>query len=155
DQDADRRTCQPGPGEERMSESLTIQREVHFGRQARGRKELEAGPEPQPAAQAPGRVPRVVKLMALALRLDGLLRAGAIKDYGELARLGHVTRARVSQVMNLLNLAPDLQEKILFLPRTERGRAPLILAQLQPLASTPDWKKQRRLWAALPGKSGD
>jgi hypothetical protein len=132
-----------------MNESLTIERAVHFGRQARGRKELEAGPPPQPAVQEPGRLPRVAKLMALALRLDGLLRAGAIKDYGELAHLGRVTRARISQILNLLNLAPDIQEAILFLPRTERGRAPVILAQLQPIASTPDWKKQRRLWGEL------
>src|SRR5262249_28929278 len=128
---------------------LTIERAVHFGRQARGRKELEAGPPPQPPVQEPGRVPRVAKLMALALRLDGLLRAGAIKDHGELARLGHVTRARVSQVMNLLNLGPDIIEALLFLPRTERGRAPVILAQLQPIASTYNWKKQRRLWGEL------
>jgi hypothetical protein len=138
-----------------MSETLTIERTVHFGRQARGRKELAAGPPPPPAVQEAGRVPRVARLMALALRLDGLLRSGAIKNYGELARLGHATRARVSQVMNLLNLAPDLQEAIRFLPRTERGRAPLLLAQLQPIASTPDWHKQRRLWAALPAESGD
>jgi hypothetical protein len=87
--------------------------------------------------------------MALALRFDGLVRSGAVQDYAELARLGHVTRARVSQIMNLLNLAPDLQEALLFLPRTQRGRAPLILAQLQPIASTPDWKRQRRRWREL------
>src|SRR3712207_3152134 len=34
----------------------------------------------------------------------------------KVARLGHVTRARVTQIMNLLNLAPDIQEAILFLP---------------------------------------
>ncbi len=137
-----------------MSESLTIKREIHFGRQARGRKGLETGPPPAPVVPE-GRVARVARLMALAIRLDGLLRAGAIKDYGELARLGHVTRARVSQVMNLVNLAPDIQEALLFLPRTERGRAPVIMAQLQPIASTPDWQKQRRLWAALQVESGD
>ena len=90
-----------------MSESLTIQREVHFGRQARGRKELEPGPAP-PVAE-PGRVPRVSRLMALALRLDGLLRSGAVKGYGELARLGHVTRPRVSQVLNLLSRRKELR----------------------------------------------
>jgi hypothetical protein len=87
--------------------------------------------------------------MALALRLDGLLRTGQILHYGELARLGHITRARVSQIMNLLHLAPDIIEALLFLPRTERGRAPVILAQLQPVACTPDWKKQRRMWREL------
>jgi hypothetical protein len=72
-----------------------------------------------------------------------------IESYTEIGRLGHVTRARVSQIMNLLNLAPDIQEAILDLPRIETGRAPIILAQLQPIASTLDWRKQRRMWADL------
>jgi hypothetical protein len=87
--------------------------------------------------------------MALALRLDDLVRAGEIASYAELARLGHVTRARVCQILNLVCLAPDLQEALLFLPRTERGRDPIILADLQPIAATPDWRRQRRLWARL------
>jgi hypothetical protein len=51
--------------------------------------------------------------------------------------------------MNLLNLAPDIQEAILFLPRTVRGRDPLIVRELQPIASIPDWRKQRVLWQQL------
>jgi hypothetical protein len=132
-----------------MNTTLTIERAVHFDRRGKGaRKVLADGPEPQAPAE-PGRVPRVARLMALALRFDGLVRSGAVKDYAELARLGHVTRARVSQIMNLLNLAPDFQELLLFLPRTVRGRAPIILRDLQPIASTPDWKRQRRLWREL------
>jgi hypothetical protein len=77
------------------------------------------------------------------------LREGAVASYAELARLGHVTPARVSQIMNLLCLAPDLQEQLLFLPPTERGRDPIILHQLQPIAQVLDWKKQRRLWHDL------
>ena len=87
--------------------------------------------------------------MALALRFDEQLRAGEFASSAELARLGHVTRARVCQIMNLVNLAPDLQEALLFLPRTERGRDRVILADLQPIAAAPDWRKQRRLWARL------
>jgi hypothetical protein len=128
--------------------TLTIEREVHFQTQARGRKRLQAGPAPA-APVEPGRVPRVSRLMALAIRFDGLLKVGAVKDYAELARLGHVTRARVSQVMSLLYLAPDLQEAVLFLPRTLRGRDPIPLWRLLPIAATPDWRKQRRLWAGL------
>jgi len=135
-----------------MTAALTIEREVHFQAQARGRKRLRAGPAPQGPPPDPGRVPRVARLMALALRFEGLLRAGVVRDYAELARLGHVTRARVSQVMNLLSLAPDLQEAVLFLPRTLRGRDPIPLWRLQPIASTPDWRKQRRLWAGLHGR---
>jgi hypothetical protein len=48
--------------------------------------------------------------MALAIRFDGLLREETVRDYPELARLDHVTRARMTQIMKLLDLAPDLQE---------------------------------------------
>jgi hypothetical protein len=88
-------------------------------------------------------------LAALALRFEGLVRTGAVGSYAEIAQLGHVSRARVSQVINLLNLAPDILEAILLLPRTERRRDPIHLRQLQPIASTLDWGKQRRQWRDL------
>jgi hypothetical protein len=87
--------------------------------------------------------------MALALRFDALVRSGPISSYSELASLGQVTRARICQIMNLLHLAPDLQEALLFLPPTPRGRDPIILADLMPIAATLDWRKQRRLWRQL------
>jgi hypothetical protein len=59
-------------------------------------------------------------------------------DQAELARLGHVTRARLTQIMNLLCLAPDIQEQILFLPATERGRDVVAEKQLRPVAGAPD-----------------
>jgi len=62
-----------------------------------------------------GRVPRISRLMALAVRMEGLVRGGQVKDYAELARLGGVSRARVTQVLNLRNLAPAIQERLLFL----------------------------------------
>ena len=128
---------------------LTIERAVHFSKRGRGfHKELRPGPAASPPAQA-GRVPRVARLMALALRFEHLVRQGAVASYAELARLGHVTRARVSQVTNLLGLAPDIQEQILFLPATERGRDAIQLRHLQPIAQALDWKKQRRLWHDL------
>jgi hypothetical protein len=128
----------------------TIERQVHFRHAGHGRgKQVHQGPAPAEPKLPKGRVPRVSRLMALALRLDDLLQSGAIASYAELARLGHVTRARVCQIMNLVCLAPDLQEALLFLPRTERGRDPIILADLQPIAATPDWRRQRRLWARL------
>jgi hypothetical protein len=51
-----------------------------------------------PAAAAPGRVPRVSRLLALALHLDRLLMTGTAAGYGELALLGHVSRARTLRV---------------------------------------------------------
>ena len=127
--------------------TMTITTPVNFGRAARGRRRLESSP-PQPVRR-PGRVPRVARLMALALRFQEQVRTGALSSYTELADLGHVTRARVSQIMNLINLATDIQEAILFLPRTEQGRDPIHLRLLQPITAATDWKKQRRLWQAL------
>jgi hypothetical protein len=98
---------------------------------------------------AEGRVPRVARLLALALRFEKLVSEKQLADYSTLARLGHVSRARISQIMNLLLLAPDIQEAILFLPLTRGGRDPIRLAWLQPIALTWSWDKQRRLWSAL------
>ena len=131
-----------------MSMTLTIELPVHFQRCGHGsRKELHAGVPTPPLP--PGRVPRVARLMALALRLDELVRTGQVASYSALASLGQVTRARISQILNLLHLAPDLQEALLFLPPTQRGRDPIILADLMPIAAAFDWRKQRRLWRQL------
>jgi hypothetical protein len=131
-----------------MSTTLTIELPVHFHRSGHGsRKEMRSGA--QTPALPPGRVPRVSRLMALALRFEELVRAGQIESYSALASLGHVSRARVSQIANWLSLAPDIQEALLFLPLTQRGRDPIILADLMPIAAAFDWRKQRRLWRQL------
>jgi hypothetical protein len=85
----------------------------------------------------------------LALRFDRLITAGEVADQADLARLGHVTRARVTQIMNLLQLAPDIQEAILFLPRTTKGRDPIREIVVRPIAAEPYWRNQRRLWKCL------
>ena len=87
-------------------------------------------------------VPRIARLMALAIRFDGLLRAQEFRDYAELARLGRVTRARMTQIMKLLNLAPDIQEQVLFLP----ARKGLNERNLRPIISRIDWQAQRRMF---------
>ena len=63
----------------------------------------------------PPRVPRLARLLALAIQLDRLVYDEEICEYAALARLGHVSRARMSQIMNLVHLAPDIQEEILFM----------------------------------------
>jgi hypothetical protein len=84
--------------------------------------------------------------MALAIHFDLLIRDGVVADYADLARLGRVTRARVTQIMNLLNLAPDLQEEILFLATDQQGRTPVIEKRVRPIVATMDWQTQRRMW---------
>ena len=97
----------------------------------------------------PGNIPRVARLMALAIHFEGLLRRGDVPDYATLARLGQVTRARMSQIMGLLHLAPDIQEEILFLPRTIQGRDPVTEHDLRPIAVLLDWEQQRAAWRRL------
>ena len=125
-----------------MSLTLTIEVPLSFPHSGRGNpKELHADAD---AASLPvGRVPRVARLMALALRLDELVRTGQVANYSALASLGRVTRARIGRIVNLIQLAPDLQEALLFLPPTRRGRDPIILADLMPIAAAFDWRKQR------------
>ena len=131
-----------------MTMTMTIEVAVDFQPIGRyGRKGVVAGEE-QPSLPA-GRVPRVARLMALALRLEQLVRTGQVRNYTELASLGHVPRARLCQIMNLLHLAPDIQETLLYLPPTLRGRDAILLADLQPIATALDWRKQRRLWRQL------
>lgn len=123
---------------------ITIERKVHFHQGRRTRKELRDG---DAAHVTPiRRVPRVSRLMALAIRLDQLIRDGVVADQAELARLGHVSRARLTQIMNLLCLAPDLQEQILFLPPLTGGRAAITEKHLRPIAAIPSWNKQRQIW---------
>jgi hypothetical protein len=131
-----------------MNRTLTIEVPVSFPHPGRGRHQ-ERSSRAATASLPSGRVPRVARLMALALRLDELVRTGQVAGYSSLASLGHVTRARICQILNLIHLAPDIQEALLFLPPTQRGRDAIILADLQPITAAFDWRKQRRLWRRL------
>jgi hypothetical protein len=131
-----------------MSESLIIEGSLCIGRrgQARGQERAADGRLRAPAS---ARAPRLARLMALALRLEALVQEGTVGSYAELARLGHVSRARLSQILSLLSLAPDLQEKLLFWERPGRGREPLALRHLLPITAILDWHEQRRRWRKL------
>jgi hypothetical protein len=87
-------------------------------------------------------IPRIARLMALAIRLEGLVRDETVQDYAELAQLGRVTRARITQIMKLLQLAPDLQEQLLFLPEVQGLNERNLRAIVQQL----DWSEQRRMF---------
>jgi hypothetical protein len=104
------------------------------------------GPPPTAPERAKGRLPRITRYMALAIYYEDLIRQGHVYDYAEIATLGHVTRARVTQIMNLRLLAPDLQERLLFLIRIVGGRDVLCLRRLQSIALESDWRKQRDYW---------
>jgi len=127
---------------------ITIIQPVTFQRGRKGRKHLSHEPKP-PKVPAEPRMPRISKLMALAIRFNEQIQKGKISDLSELARLAHVTQPRVTQIMNLTHLAPDIQEELLFLPRIVTGRAPIHERRLRPIVAEIDWVKQRVMWRTL------
>lgn len=112
-----------------------------------GRKVIEEGGAAQTADL--GRVPRISRLVALAIYMRDLVNRGEVADYAELARLGQVSAARITQIMNLLHLAPDILEEILNLPRTIRGRDAVTERQHRLVAAVPAWREQRAMWSEL------
>jgi hypothetical protein len=129
---------------------IKVKRKVQFVRGQAGRRQIADKPKP-PIIAPTGRIPRVSKLMALAIRFDGLLRSGVVSDQSELARLAKVTQPRMTQIMNLLHLAPDIQEQILFLPPVTAGKPPIHEKMLRPVAAQVAWGVQRAKWMAILG----
>lgn len=119
---------------------------VSFENRRKGQKVITTR---KPMVHGVGHTPRISKLMALAHHFEQLVVSGAVKDYAELARLGMVSRARITQIMNLLLLAPDIQEAILFLPKTVEGHDPIKLKHLQPICLERDWRRQSARWQTL------
>ena len=129
---------------------MTAEIDVQFDRGRRGRKRATTGGEKPGAPPASrGRLPRVTKLMALAIRFERLVQTGEVASYAELARLGHVTRARMTQIMAFLHLAPEIQDAILHLPPVERGRDPITERDIRPIQAEVGWGRQRGMWRAL------
>jgi DNA invertase Pin-like site-specific DNA recombinase len=92
--------------------------------------------------QALGRIPRVSRLMALALKFQDLLSRGTVRNHAALAELGHVSRTRVCQILRLTDLAPAIQEALLFLPKTVTGPDRFTEKRLRAIATLVDWEAQ-------------
>lgn len=127
-------------------DGATVTFKVHFRNGEKGRRRLRNGDRPAPQKVDPGRIPRISRLMALAIRFENLIRQGVVRDYADLARLGGVSRARISQIMALLNLAPHIQEDLLFLPRTITGKDAITERLIRRIASEADLGEQKTAW---------
>ena len=124
-----------------MAEAL--RRQVWFTRDRQQESEEES------ASEDASRISRVARLLALAIRYDQLLQAGHVHDYQELSQLGQVSRARITQIMNLRLLAPDIQEAILFWETGKSGSGPISERDLRPIVAHTSWSRQRAMWAQL------
>ena len=104
---------------------------------------------PPPAPEPVGRVPRVARLLALAHKIDGMIRSGELRDLAHAAKVVGVTRARMSQLMGLTLLAPQIQEAILDLPPVTKGRDPITERNLREIVAEPVWERQAVVWTKL------
>lgn len=119
--------------QDRREDEVPLQWDPRRGRPGRRKAKPELGP----------RIPRITRLMALAIKFEDMIARGEVRDYAEIARLGFVTRARLTQIMNLLLLAPEIQEAILFQqslpPDLERGET-----RLRAITTINEWEWQSR-----------
>ena len=97
-------------------------------------------------AAPPTRTLQVAKDLALAHKVDALIRCGELRDFKDAASVLELSRARVSQIMNLLLLAPEIQEGVLELPEVCTKSEPVTERRLRPIVAEPDWKKQISKW---------
>lgn len=134
------------------AEAAGLQIETVLPRPVGGRRQ-PAARRPRLGPVAP-RLPRVTRLMALAIKFQDMVARGEVRDYADIARLGHITRARATQLMNLLHLAPDIQENLLF-PAEDGVTSEATERDLRSIAASVHWGVQRKLWRPLhqPGVS--
>ena len=107
--------------------------------------ESHALSRPHLTPTSPGTKLRVARLLAFAHYIDTQIRDREIADLADAARQTGLTRARVTQVMNLLLLAPAIQEALITHP-TASGRDPITERALRRLAAEPYWVRQIEIW---------
>jgi len=126
--------------------SNTVERRIWFQRNRASRKITTA---PSDVVTTQPRPMRLSRLMALVIRYQQLVDDGYVSTRAELSQIAEVSRARLTQLMNLLLLAPDIQEEILFLPLTEASQEPISDRDMRPIVTESDWEKQRVQWQRL------
>jgi hypothetical protein len=96
-----------------------------------------------------GQLPRATRVLALAIQFQEMLRTGEVRDCADLARLAGVTRERISQIMKLAWLAPDIQMEVLYFPPVSGVHFPVRERALRGISSRLSWDEQRELWDKL------
>ena len=87
-----------------------------------------------------GRPSKTALLLVMAHHWERLVQEGVVRDYADIARLTGLTRARVTQIMNLTLLAPELQEEVLAKRNAEEC---LCERNLRAVVTFSDWKSQQ------------
>ena len=129
-----------------MSEVATVR--VFTGKLHRVRRGLghAFSATPPPPARTPVRRPaRVAVMLALAHKIQDAIDKGVIRDQAEAARRLGITRARVTQLLDLTLLAPEIQERLLF-AEAVNGVEPLCEHGFRGVIRAGRWEIQRERW---------
>ena len=106
----------------------TVKYKMRFGKNQAKAEKPKANRSPAPS--------RAARMLALAYLVERLIESGTIKDYAEAARRIGVSRARMSQLVNLLNLSARNQEGILL------GKLEVSERKLRGALCEVEWEKQ-------------
>lgn len=146
---SDRQTSDEGTRKNTPSDYRVIEEPI-FWRRSRS---VELTPTPPPDKPEPVRRPaKVARQLALAHHLQAAIERGLVADQAALARKLGLTRARVTQLFDLLMLAADLQELVLALEAVD-GAEPMAERTLRTVAHAGTWAEQRAAWARIVGSA--
>ena len=134
-------------GEHGFEVEITIP--ARHSRRARDVEERLGPVEPVPAPKPGPRIPRITRLMALAIKLQEMIDRGEIQDYVDITRLGYITRARATQIMNLTLLAPDIQEALIEPQSALSFARGATERELRLITRHAHWTEQRKAWSDL------
>jgi hypothetical protein len=104
--------------------------------------------ERRPLPPTVRRPAKIARMLALAHHIQRAIEAGVFLDRASVADRVRLTRARVTQLLDLLLLAPDIQSAVLDLQAID-GVEPIAEHSLRPLTRPMSWDEQRALWSNL------
>ena len=126
---------------------ITVEFECHF-RQKNGRKKVckEQSVHNAKASKSTHHIPQTARFLAMAHYYQSLIDGEQVKDYAEIARLTGISRARISQIISLTFLAPEIQQEILFMTQKKPFPKHVKERNLRKILRTPIWEKQKEIW---------
>lgn len=132
---------------------ITLKSQVNIQIAAKGRKRIIPvdGSKMNREVVLRPKLQRITRLMALAIRFDEMIRTNEANDLVDLARRAKVSQPRMSQIMALNLLAPDIQKSLLDLPPLKVGKPFLHEKRLRSLTGIIDWDVQREEWLNIKG----
>lgn len=134
--------------------TVVIQSSIHRIRRGNGQQFTADAPPKVPHRISVRKPARVARMLAFAHKLQEAIDNGEYIDRADAARKLGLTRARVSQLLDLLMLAPDIQEKILFMERVD-GVEPTSERALRDVIKQLNWQSQVDSWRKISKKHNE